>query len=494
MADVRRRAGPGAQVAYEAAAPAADGDSDDDERKGRAHHFDGGAAAHDYGHHLPAAVAAYNGAASPDDFDEPATAPLSSYKPAAAASAAHFSGVPTYTHPAGRAQAATAASGSWFDRNEAWVPWLLLAISAVTRFYRLDQPRGVVFDEGHFGRFTNQYTDGQFLFDIHPPLGKLVFYWVGRLVGYDHTVCDYAPKDHRELYQPTCKFIFIRATAAAFGTFTPLWVYHIARNWGTSVAASFLAGSFVVFDILNVMEARLILVDSQLVFWCALALLVAQMWWRRLNEHAAAEEAFEGRFHRRYDPLWDRATAADPRLMTEVDRWLWAVGCGVVFGNAISVKWTGLATPGECGGARGLGMGWRQRGGRWCWADSVTFCFSLPFPRRSHGGNRVVHGALLPAARRGVGGLDTRGRRVGTHVRALVLVALPRGAQVGCVWAQAGRRRLSPIVAHQWKQLTAHHGHSYHSFSSLLPWRSRRRRVHVCRVPAHNHRQRALRP
>lgn len=39
--------------------------------------------------------------------------------------------------------------------------------------------------------FTNQYNDRQFLFDIHPPLGKLVLFWVSRTYGYDHTVCEY---------------------------------------------------------------------------------------------------------------------------------------------------------------------------------------------------------------------------------------------------------------------------------------------------------------
>ena len=47
------------------------------------------------------------------------------------------------------------------------MPLALTLLCGATRFYRLDQPAGVVFDEYHFGRFTNQYTDGQFLFDIH---------------------------------------------------------------------------------------------------------------------------------------------------------------------------------------------------------------------------------------------------------------------------------------------------------------------------------------
>ena len=282
---------------------------------------------------------------SAHDYDEPVSTPVSSYKPHQV----------TYLEGRGPSHAAGKRGGvptrqlSWWEQHEAWIPYLILVISAATRFYRLDQPRGVVFDEGHFGRFTNQYTDGQFLFDIHPPLGKLVFYWVGRVIGYDHTVCDYSPKDHRELYSPTCKFIFIRATAAFFGTFTPLWTYYIARNWGTSIPASFLAASFVIFDILNVVEARLILVDSQLIFWCSLALLTAQMWWRKLNDHALAEDEFEARFKRKYQPLWDAKIANDGRLLTELDRWKWCLWCGFVFGNAISVKWTGLATPAMIG-------------------------------------------------------------------------------------------------------------------------------------------------
>lgn len=33
---------------------------------------------------------------------------------------------------------------------------------------------------------------GTYLFDIHPPLGKLVLYYVSLLFGYDAAVCGYA--------------------------------------------------------------------------------------------------------------------------------------------------------------------------------------------------------------------------------------------------------------------------------------------------------------
>ena len=52
------------------------------------------------------------------------------------------------------------------------MPLALTLLCGLTRFYRLDKPAGVVFDEYHFGRFTNQYLDGQFLFDIHRACGS----------------------------------------------------------------------------------------------------------------------------------------------------------------------------------------------------------------------------------------------------------------------------------------------------------------------------------
>lgn len=53
-----------------------------------------------------------------------------------------------------------------------WIPLVLTVIAAFTRYWRLDRPPAVVFDEHHFGRFTNQYWKGEYFFDIHPPLGK----------------------------------------------------------------------------------------------------------------------------------------------------------------------------------------------------------------------------------------------------------------------------------------------------------------------------------
>lgn len=56
-------------------------------------------------------------------------------------------------------------------------------IAFCTRFYSLFWPNAVVFDEFHFGKFVNNYNTGFYFFDIHPPLGKLTMYWIGRVFG-----------------------------------------------------------------------------------------------------------------------------------------------------------------------------------------------------------------------------------------------------------------------------------------------------------------------
>jgi dolichyl-phosphate-mannose--protein O-mannosyl transferase len=51
------------------------------------------------------------------------------------------------------------------------------------RFYHLDQPREVVFDEYHFFYFVMDYEKGEYFFDIHPPLGKLLLWGNAKLYG-----------------------------------------------------------------------------------------------------------------------------------------------------------------------------------------------------------------------------------------------------------------------------------------------------------------------
>ncbi len=93
------------------------------------------------------------------------------------------------------------------------------------RFWRISIPGGVVFDEAHFGKFTAHYMRGSYVFDIHPPLGKMTFAGLGWLLGYDYVPCNY--QNIGTVYDPVkCKYYILRGVSATFGSA----VRHVRRN------------------------------------------------------------------------------------------------------------------------------------------------------------------------------------------------------------------------------------------------------------------------
>jgi dolichyl-phosphate-mannose--protein O-mannosyl transferase len=127
----------------------------------------------------------------------------------------------------------------------------------------------------------------------HPPLGKLTFWAVGKLVGYDANVCNYTKIDTP--YAEDCKYIWLRATAAFFGSATAPIFYQLARGFGASPRGSLLTSVLFIFDGLNSSEARWVLIDSQLVFWIAFCALVGQFWFARWNRACDALDLHEAR-------------------------------------------------------------------------------------------------------------------------------------------------------------------------------------------------------
>src|SRR5215472_7541553 len=59
----------------------------------------------------------------------------------------------------------------------------LFALSLELHLRWLGQPSEVVFDEVHFGKFITGYGTGEYFFDVHPPLGKLMIAGIAGLAG-----------------------------------------------------------------------------------------------------------------------------------------------------------------------------------------------------------------------------------------------------------------------------------------------------------------------
>lgn len=197
-------------------------------------------------------------------------------------------------------------------RRDKTICWILTILAAFVRFYRLGIPSAVVFDEFHFGSFVDNILSGETHFDIHPPLGKLTLAFFGYLVGYrpqPEFGYDEIGKDYGSvLYYP------LREVSAVFGVITVPLMYLTSRKLRVSWIGSILCAGLFCFDNLNIIESRLILMDSQIVFYLVLSIYCA--------------------LH-----LWE----ARPRTW---NRFFWLTATGFVCGCSISVKWTALATPG----------------------------------------------------------------------------------------------------------------------------------------------------
>ncbi|KAJ5675821.1 Dolichyl-phosphate-mannose--protein mannosyltransferase 4 [Penicillium macrosclerotiorum] len=160
-------------------------------------------------------------------------------------------------------------------KKSEWDYWLAMTILTVlafaTRFYRIDFPNEVVFDEVHFGKFASYYLQRMYFFDVHPPFGKLLFAFMGWLVGYDgHFFFENIGDSYIDNNVP---YLSLRAMPATLGALTIPVVFLTMWESGYSLPACVLAAGLMVFDNAHVGEDRLILLDSTLVLSMALSIL-----------------------------------------------------------------------------------------------------------------------------------------------------------------------------------------------------------------------------
>lgn len=231
------------------------------------------------------------------------------------------------------------------DRAARWSGWggplLVTLLAGLLRFWRLDSPRAVVFDEtyyakdawsllrlGYEGSWPDRtIADPQILarpqviplsdagaFVAHPPTGK----WVIALGEWMFGMNPFG----------------WRFMTAALGTLSVLMLCRIGRRLFRSTALGCLAGALMAVDGLHFVMSRVALLDLVVMFFALAAfgcLLVDRDHARsRLATRLPIDE--DGRV-RPNAPTGDRAgTGARP----------WRIAAGVCLGLAASTKWNGL--------------------------------------------------------------------------------------------------------------------------------------------------------
>lgn len=144
------------------------------------------------------------------------------------------------------------------------------ALAFATRFYRIDFPSEVVFDEVHFGKFASHYLQRTYFFDVHPPFAKLSLAFAGWVIGYDgHFLFDNIGDSYIKNNVP---YVGLRAFPAILGSLTVPIVFLIMKESGYGLPATLIATSMVLFDNAHIAEDRLILLDAMLVFSMASAI------------------------------------------------------------------------------------------------------------------------------------------------------------------------------------------------------------------------------
>ncbi|KAF9466070.1 glycosyltransferase family 39 protein [Collybia nuda] len=145
---------------------------------------------------------------------------------------------------------------------------ILTALAFALRFYKINHPDQVVFDEVHFGKFASYYLLREYYFDVHPPFAKLLFGLAGWFVGFDgHFQFENIGDSYTTNHVP---YVGMRALPAILGSLTVPVVYAIMKESGYSTVIAAFSASLILFDNAHVAQSRLILLDATLIFFMAL--------------------------------------------------------------------------------------------------------------------------------------------------------------------------------------------------------------------------------
>lgn len=138
---------------------------------------------------------------------------------------------------------------------------MLFAAAVVTRFYKLEEPRNIVFDELHYGKYVSLYMRRTFFFDSHPPLGKQLIAAVAYIAGFNG---NFKFDSIGSPYKEDVPLFALRFVPAACGSLLVPSVYHFMLELGCKQWTAALAAFLILCDNAVVTQSRFVLMESML--------------------------------------------------------------------------------------------------------------------------------------------------------------------------------------------------------------------------------------
>lgn len=206
-------------------------------------------------------------------------------------------------------------------KNDYLIILFLLIGSVAVRAFRLTHISSIIFDEVHYFNFASFILRREYFFDVNPVFGKLVIAFAAHLFGYDPSMQNVELGQHIDPQQA----IAGRIASVILGSLTVPVFYRVCRLLHLSLISSVVGSLFILLDGMHIIQSRINMVDSILVFFSCLSLLFALHLWNAKNVVIIKRGAVT---------LWDAATVAIFLVLT-----------GVCCGLSISVRWTAFATP-----------------------------------------------------------------------------------------------------------------------------------------------------
>ncbi|GGS34325.1 phospholipid carrier-dependent glycosyltransferase [Streptomyces parvus] len=250
---------------------------------------------------------------------------------------------PPYTRPGRQMWSVLAIPPHVADRLVRWSAWggplLVTLVAGLLRFWKLDQPHAVIFDETYYAKdawaLVNQGYEGSWPKDVdkqilndpssvpvptdpgyvvHPPVGK----WI---IGLGEQLFGFTPFGWRFM-------------VAVLGTISVLLLCRIGRRLFRSTFLGCLAGLLLAVDGLHFVMSRTALLDLIVMFFvlAAFGCLVVDRDHARRGLAAALPVDEEG-------VLRPNAQVAET---LRLGRRPWRLAAGVMLGLAFATKWNGL--------------------------------------------------------------------------------------------------------------------------------------------------------